>query len=231
MVARDSESEANLRTATTYKRGDRLKFLESSKAHGVRSKDYGTVLDIDRMRNLLTVKVAEETITYDPRKERALAKCSVYEEKDLQLAAGDRVQMTAAYKPKALQTRLTGTVEKFDGQEITVALDNGKTARWRLNEFRHIDYAYAMTSHASQSMTVGRTLVHVNTGDSRLRSLVNSTFAYVASSRAQHDLVLFTDSQAGLEKALSRQAEKHTALSHEEIREAAMAAASSAGPL
>jgi ATP-dependent exoDNAse (exonuclease V) alpha subunit len=99
-----------------------------------------------------------------------------------------------------------------------VALDNGKEVRWNLERFRHIDFGYVMTSHASQSMTVDRSLVYVETGDSRLRMLHNSTFAYVAWSRPEYDLRVFTDDTQELVKSLSRLQEKHRALSPEQVK-------------
>jgi ATP-dependent exoDNAse (exonuclease V) alpha subunit len=115
-------------------------------------------------------------------------------------------------------------VKEFAGQEIVVQLDNGKTARWDLQRFRHLDFGYVMTSHSSQSMTVDRCLVNVETGDSRLRALHNSTFAYVAGSRPEFDLQVFTDNTPELLKALSRQQEKHKALSPEQVKELAKTA-------
>ncbi len=53
-----------------------------------------------------------------------------------------------------------------------------------------------MTSHSSQGMTVDRVLIHVDTGDSRVRGLVDKTLSYVATSRARHDAQIFTDNAA-----------------------------------
>jgi hypothetical protein len=55
---------------------------------------------------------------------------------------------------------------------------------WNLKENKHVEYAYAMTSHSSQGATVDRVLVHIDTGDSRNRALINQTLGYVALSRA-----------------------------------------------
>ena len=221
-MARDL-TRADRTLAQNYKVFDSIRYLSGSREHSIKASDYATVIDVDRTQNLLTVVTSDKRrITYDPRQD--LANCSVYEEKQLSLGIGDRVQFTAPFKEKKVRTRETGTIKDFDGKEIAVELDNGKTVRWDLSRFRHIDFGYVMTSHASQSLTVDRCLVHVETGNSRLRMLHNSTFAYVAWSRPEFDLQVFTDDTEELVKSLSRLQEKHKALSPEQIKELAKTA-------
>ena len=50
-----------------------------------------------------------------------------------------------------------------------------------------------MTSHSSQGATVDRVFIHMDTGDSRMRALVDETLAYVATSRPRYDAQIFTD--------------------------------------
>jgi hypothetical protein len=66
--------------------------------------------------------------------------------------------------------------------------------------------------------------IRVVTGNSRLRMLHNSTFAYVAWSRPEYDLGVFTDDTKELVKSLSCLQEKHKALSPEQIKELAKTA-------
>jgi ATP-dependent exoDNAse (exonuclease V) alpha subunit len=88
---------------------------------------------------------------------------------------------------------------------------------WNLNQHKHVDYAYAMTSHSSQGATVDRALIHIDTGDSRVRSLIDETLAYVATSRPRYDAQIFTDDANQLSASLSRRHENATALSPEQI--------------
>jgi ATP-dependent exoDNAse (exonuclease V) alpha subunit len=218
LVARDPGSKANLRVAATYRSLDRVRYMRGSKAIGIRAGEYATVIDVDRPRNQITALANGRQITYDPKQ---LSSVAIYEEREIGLAVGDRVQFTAPFRQKALRTRETGTVKAFDGKDVTVALDNGKTSRWSLDDFRHIDYGYVSTSHAAQSATVERCIVNVDTGDSRLRSLHGQVFAYVASSRPEYDLVIVTDDKAALIRELGRSTERETALSREEIQQVA----------
>jgi ATP-dependent exoDNAse (exonuclease V) alpha subunit len=100
-------------------------------------------------------------------------------------AEGECVQFTARLKEKAVSGRDLGTITYLDHDgNIRVELDgSGRTVTWNLNQNRHLDYGYAMTSHSSQGTTVDCALIHIDTGDSRVRSLIDQTLAYVATSR------------------------------------------------
>ncbi len=95
--------------------------------------------------------------------------------------------------------------------------DSSRVVSWNLKDNKHVDYAYAMTSHSSQGATVDRALIHIDTGDSRVRALIDETLAYVATSRPRYDAQIFTDNADQLAAALSRQHENATALSPEQI--------------
>ena len=97
-------------------------------------------------------------------------------------------------------------------------LDSGRKLRWNLVEFRHLDYAYAMTSYSAQGTTVDRVLLQIDTSDYRLTSLIDKTLAYVGASRAQYDIRIFTDDAARLERSLVRENERAKALSPDQIR-------------
>ncbi len=61
-------------------------------------------------------------------------------------------------------------------------------------------------------------MVHVDTSDSRIRTLVNSTLAYVALSRPRFEARIYTDDSTRLASALDRHQRNTTALSQEETR-------------
>ena len=76
--------------------------------------------------------------------------------------------------------------------------------RFNLEENRHVDYGYAVTSHSSQGATADRVLVHVDS-EATHEKLVNSRLAYVAVSRARYDAQIYTNDAGNLGKALSRE--------------------------
>ena len=47
----------------------------------------------------------------------------------------------------------------------------------------HVDYAYAMTSYSLQYATAGGVLVHIDCGDSRIRSLLDRSLLDAGASQ------------------------------------------------
>jgi ATP-dependent exoDNAse (exonuclease V) alpha subunit len=87
-----------------------------------------------------------------------------------------------------------------DGR-VTARLDNDRQIEFNLNEHRHFDHGYAVTSHSSQGLTAERVLVHADT--SVHPDLLNSRFGYVSVSRVSHEATLFTDDLAKLTPQLT----------------------------
>ncbi len=69
---------------------------------------------------------------------------------------GERVQLTAPWEIKGIANRETGTLERLDEKgNVILKLDKeNKRVRFNLNEMKHLDYGYAVTSFSSQGTTV-----------------------------------------------------------------------------
>jgi conjugative relaxase-like TrwC/TraI family protein len=204
--------------ATSYRVGDSVRYLRGSEPLGLEPKSYATVISVDSEMNQITVKKSNgKMVSYDPVRLKGV---TIYEPELRSFAQGDRVQFTAPWREKAISTRDTGTITYLDRNgNIRVALDGSdRTVGWNLNQNKHIDYAYAMTSHSSQGATVDRVFIQVDTSDSRTRALVDQTLAYVATSRPRYDAQVFTDNAEQLGAALNRSHRNATALAPEQVR-------------
>ena len=94
----------------------------------------------------------------------------------------------------------------------TVKLANGREQRLDLSDPRdtHLRHAYVQTTHAAQSQTVERVLIHA---DSRSTNLVDQKMFYVALSRAKSEAIVVKDDRARLISAIyERAGEKQTAV-------------------
>jgi ATP-dependent exoDNAse (exonuclease V) alpha subunit len=208
--------------ASSYHVGDSIRYLRGSETLGFAPKSYATVISVDSESNEITVKKENgQTVTYDPSRLKGV---SIYEPEMRGFAEGDRVQFTAPWRDHAISNRDLGTVTYLDDHgNIRVALDGShRNVGWNLHENKHLDYAYAMTSHSSQGATVDRVLIHVDTSDSHSRGLIDETLAYVATSRPRFDAQIFTDNEQQLGLALSQRHENATALTPEQIESYAM---------
>jgi conjugative relaxase-like TrwC/TraI family protein len=216
LLPRDTTA-ADRMLADSYQLGDTLRFLRRDAALDIAAKSYAQVIDADTSLNTITVRTEDgRTLTYNPAQASAV---SIFASKIQSLSEGERLQFTANSKKHGFTTRDVGTIKSLDANgNIEVALDKGRTVRWNLRDNRHVDYAYAMTSYSAQGTTVDRVLIHVDASDYRLTGLIDKTMAYVAASRPQYDLQLFTDDASRLSASLSRQNERAVALDPAELR-------------
>ena len=67
------------------------------------------------------------------------------------------------------------------------------------------------TSHSSQSQTVERVFLHIDT-DHAHEDLINRRLGYVAISRGSHDVQLYTNNAQEMREGLEAQTSKHAAL-------------------
>jgi conjugative relaxase-like TrwC/TraI family protein len=201
--------------AGAYRFGDVIRFNIGSKLFGVRVGDYARVEAVNREANLLTVEFASERegrksgrrMNYDPQR---LQGVSVYEEAEIKVSEGERIQFRAPAQKLRVATGELGTLEKIAGERWTVRLDGGRKVSFAAGERRHVDYGYAVTSHSSQGQTVERVLVNMDTREPDV--LLNHRLAYVAASRTRSDVTIYTDATDKLSAALARQVSKSTAL-------------------
>jgi ATP-dependent exoDNAse (exonuclease V) alpha subunit len=223
LVNRQSITGEDRAVASSYQVGDVVRYRKGSAALGIKPKDYATVMASDPEVNIITVKREDGgVIRYNPAQLRGV---SIYEPEMRSFAVGDRLQFSAPSRELGVSNRDMGSVSYIDAKgNIRIALDSGRTVGFNLGTNKHIDYSFATTSHASQGTTVDRVLVHIDTGDSRIRNLVTQPLAYVALSRPRYDARIFTDDAGELTRALDRHHAKTTALSGDQIREYGQAA-------
>jgi conjugative relaxase-like TrwC/TraI family protein len=217
LINRQEITGEDRKIASSYHVGDSVRYTRGSEVLGLEAKTYATVIHVGSEQNRITVqKPNGSVVTYDPARVKGV---TIYEPEMRAFAEGDRIQFTTPWKEKAVSSRDLGTVTYLDDHgNISVKLDgSGRTVAWNLNQNKHVDHAYAMTSHSSQGATVDRALIHIATGDSRVRTLVDETLAYVATSRPRYDAQIFTDDADQLAAALSRRHDNATALSPEQI--------------
>jgi conjugative relaxase-like TrwC/TraI family protein len=180
-------TEAERGEAGSYVEGDMLQFHQNTKG----------------FKNGQRVRVGKNPLPLDQA-----ARFQAYRTATLQLAAGDRLRITANGKTADGRHRLNNgalyTVKGFtpDGN---IVVDNG----WVIGrDFGHIAHGYVVTSHTSQGKTVDKVLI----GQSE-QSLPASNLQqlYVSVSRGKEQAVIFTDDKQALREAVRRDSEPLTA--------------------
>ena len=222
-------TDADKRIAANYEPGNVIRWGKPGTLGGrgrVSAGQYTAVVAVDADRNEVTIRLADalgtRDVTFDPRTGQG----EIYESVVRQFAVGDRIQITRPWTVKrgnVIANRAVGTITALkENGEAELQID-GQRLKWNIRDMPHADYGYAMTSYSAQSLTVSRVAVHVDTGDSRIRPLLEKALLYVGTSRGVDDVMVFTDDRETLfsptESPILRQHDKPTALSHDEVAE------------
>ncbi|CDX55601.1 putative Conjugal transfer protein, traA [Mesorhizobium plurifarium] len=130
-------------------------------------------------------------------------------------ASGDRVMFLRNERSLGVKNGTLGVIEEVSKQGMTVRTDDGRSVRFDLKDYAHIDHGYAATIHKAQGMTVDRTHVLATPG-------MDAHGSYVALSRHRDgmDLHYGGDDFATTERLvrlLSRDRAKDMASDYDEI--------------
>jgi conjugative relaxase-like TrwC/TraI family protein len=172
-------TDAEKADSTQYEPGDLIQFHQNAKGY---------------------TKGSRLIVGEDTEPPAALAnRFEVYRPVQLALAVGDRVRVTAGGKTKDGKHRLSNgslfTVQGFT-KSGDIVVDHG----WVMDrEFGHLSHGYAITSHASQGVTVDKVFVAI--ASESLPATCQRT-AYVAVTRGKEQAVVFTDDRKELLKAI-----------------------------
>jgi conjugative relaxase-like TrwC/TraI family protein len=226
LMPRQDLTGADRQWASRYEVGDVLRYTRGSRPIGLEAGTYARVERVRERDNLLTVRSDSHSVTYDPRR---LQGVTVYREATRAFASGDRVQLTAPIGPQHVANRELATIERIDATgSIRLSLDSGRHLTLAAGEPLHLDYGYAVTSHSSQGQTADRVLIQLDVGAGE--ALVNRRLAYVAVSRARHDVQIYTNDKRQLGAVLSRDV-SHPSAIDVEIRPSSPEHARPVGPV
>jgi conjugative relaxase-like TrwC/TraI family protein len=209
LVPRSDMTGADRTWAARYAVDDVLYYPRGSQDIGIERQSYTKVVATQPKDNLLIVqKENGATVSYNPAR---LYGVNVYRELEREFAVGDRLGFTAPSRELGVANRDLGTVQRIDKDgQLSVKMDSGKAVNFDVNQMRHFDHGYAVTSHSSQGLTADRVLVNIDTDVHP--ELINSRFAYVSVSRAAYDAQIYTNAAASLAQSLATEISKSSAV-------------------
>ena len=209
LIPRSELTGADRQWAAKYHEGDVIHYTTGSKDLGIARRSYATVTSVDPEQNRLMVKRSDgQEVTDDPKR---LQGVSAYQEIGRNFAKGDRLQFTAPSRVFEVANRDLGTIEKNHEGNVTVRLDGKeKPVNFHVQQMRHFDHGYAVTSHSSQGVTAERVLVNM---DARAHpDLLSTRFAYVSVFNDTATAEIYTNDAAALGQKLSHDVSKSSAI-------------------
>lgn len=106
-----------------------------------------------------------------------------------EFSKGDKVIFLQNDNRLDVKNGKTGIIQEIRDKTLIVKTGE-KTIEVDLAKYKKIDHGYALTTHKSQSITVGRVLIHM---DSKQAHMNNRNSYYVDISRAKYEVKVFTD--------------------------------------
>lgn len=157
------------------------------------------VTGVDTLKNTITLSVDGKIETVDARKSGHLM---MYEERKTSLSEGEKITWlksdnTEQGKFNRIKNGLSGTIERIEGNSLTVKTELGHTVQIQ-GENAYIANGQVSTGHKAQGATEHTGVLSVSAGD----RLATENMLYVLSTRQTHDLVAFVDDKEKLIEAL-----------------------------
>ncbi|MDE2252729.1 MAG: relaxase domain-containing protein [Betaproteobacteria bacterium] len=200
-------SEAQIRQAASYQKGEIVKFGANYKSLDVRKGETGMVIRTDARHNTVMLRMEDGREVF-ARADKA--RMQSYQATHREFSQGDRVRFTENQQNDRVSYRngQTGTVEKIEGDRMAVRLDNGKQIELDTKTYRTIEHAYSTTSHAAQGQTVKQVFIHHNTESGRH----GDRETYVNITRAREDARVYTQDAAKAERQAGVELQKEEAM-------------------
>lgn len=198
----------------SYQPGDVVQAMKSYKGLGLERGDIAVVQGVQPGRIRLE-KQDGSLVDWRPAIETNV---SAFRAESREFAIGDKVRFTQNDYSLGVANGDRATVSRIDSGRLTLAMENGNPVSLSTQGLLHLDHSYCQTVHSSQGQTIGRILIDADTNS--LTSSQN-TF-YVAISRAEYEVVIYTNDKEMLPQAMGRENEKSAALDLEKAEQMAM---------
>ncbi|PZU48990.1 MAG: TrwC protein [Sphingomonas sp.] len=193
------------RQLKAYQEGRIVEFRTSLPKLGLKRGDRGTVRSIEGGKVQLQMADGNTRMFNPDRLPRNLAHdaVSIFQPKDLDIHAGDRIRWTEKDTERGLLNGDIAQVERIGRHGVAIATADGQRHSIRRDDpaLERIDLAYAINVHVSQGMTAKNGIMLM----SERERMLNSTQSFlVAVTRIAEHASLVVDSAKGLERAVAR---------------------------
>ena len=197
-------SDTEKRFVSTYKDVSHIRFNRDYKRLNIKRGDIFKLKDINANKAELTLSKNGKSRTFRPAAlKMGKGSIELYRQTDTRLREGDRIRFTRSDKSQKLLNNDYGKVKSVNGDQITFELDRGRslTLGPKDTAIRHVDHAWANTTHAFQGKTVDHAIVVMPSRRSPLTTLES---LYTGASRHRHSLTIITDDAKRLQRSISK---------------------------
>ena len=187
---------------SSYQPDDEVVFVQDLLHYRVRNAEACVVTGVDGAR--VALRHPDGKPRHIAPAGRIRYHIKICESAPIELRAGDRIRWTHNDHRRGLLNGEHATVERIGERDVTLRTEGGTKHVLDATDpqLRHIDHAYAATTHAAQGSTCERVIAVL---DADPMPLTNQLTFYVQISRAREEVVLLTDDLEQLIETLEEQ--------------------------
>ena len=191
-IVRESKnlSAEEKRYAFSYEVGDTVFANRNDlREMGIKSKtNEFTVKAVDITKNTITLqnKAGKEFVV---NVREWGDKFSVFRTKEIEISKGDRIITLKNDRKLGVKNGEMWRIEKVDKDGTITIKNENKEKTFNIKEYNYLDHGYAVTTHKSQGMTVGKVIYDVSS------ARTNYNEVYTALTRGKIDYSIYTDNK------------------------------------
>lgn len=215
-------TRAMVKEAQYFRDGDVVRFGRDYQQIDARKGEYARVVTVEAQAGRVVLQKEDGgMLTWEPKKHN---KVEVYEADRRELARGDLIRITR--NEGVFKNGEVAKIAAVAGDRVTLALGQGKEATQHevdLSRNKHWDHAYASTVHASQGATQRLAMFHIRTPETdnerkqareleRMAKVFGDRSFYVGTTRASHELRIYTNDKRLAAQAVAAKQDKTSAV-------------------
>jgi len=196
----------------TYKKGD--SFFLTKKIRSLSAGSQGKIVQVNHSKNTIDGMVTDKGLTV--RATINLNKyghyLSTYTKESRTFAKGEKIIFLKNDKKLKVENGTTGKIVRINplDNQLTVLTDKKQSVVFNPRNYPYIDYGYATTNYKVQGMTAEEVLY---VADTRTNTSFNSL--YVAATRGQHGLNIYTNDKDMLREQVQIEETKSSNLDYD----------------
>ncbi|PJG65170.1 MobF family relaxase [Acinetobacter seifertii] len=213
-------TEAERKHINNYEANMTLRFGKSftDKDTGIKIEkgDYLKVMMKDKEGRLVLIDKDKNKVKWNPKK----GSVEVYKSDQRQIAKGDVIRITRTKDDEQIKNGERYKIKDIHEDKVIVEGQDGKEKSLSINEFKHFDYGYSSTVYSSQGLTQGNVFLLLNSqkisndlkSDKAATTVLGNAFGtrsfYVAVTREEHNLQIYTDNKQMTREAITFKQDK-----------------------
>jgi len=188
-----------------YKRGN-LVFIQKDIDDTIKAGKEFKIIDVNNEKNSITIENSEGAFKQILSLDRYGNHLQQYEEKEKSFSVGEKIVFEKNDKQLGVSNGESAIIKSIDKNGNITVDKEGNNLEFNITKYGYINHGYAITTHKSQGQTAKNVVAYMDSKAQNFNSF------YVAVTRAENNIKIFTDNKEDLKKFVEIEQEKLNAV-------------------